>query len=192
MITVEQIEQLNIKVRRAVGLIEELKDENHRYKLELERLQARMDQMQVIIDENQRNTTTLNDSNNALSRGIIGAIEQLSIVDDSAPFSVSNSNINQENNIVSYTNETLANDTTSNETLALEVEEEFSLNKNAETVENKDHYDYSYDISTNNPNEETANLEEENNQSNLFASDNSNSSSNLEKEEDKNKDMDIF
>ena len=93
MITLDQIKQLDIKVRKAIGIINSLTDENKMLQNKLDEYQLRIEELEILID-------SFKEDQGEIENGIIDALNQLEIIDDDRKTSDSDSeeqDIEQEN-----------------------------------------------------------------------------------------------
>ena len=75
MITLDQIKQLDHKVRNAVDKISTLKSENSMLQEKLDNYQIRIEELEVLID-------TFKEDQGEIENGIIDALNQLDILED--------------------------------------------------------------------------------------------------------------
>jgi len=75
MITLDQIKQLDIKVRKAVDKINTLKSENSLLQEKLDNYQLRIEELEILID-------TFKEDQGEIEHGIIDALNQLDIIED--------------------------------------------------------------------------------------------------------------
>ena len=75
MITLEQIKQLDHKVRKAIDKITTLKSENNMLQEKLDNYQLRIEELEVLID-------TFKEDQSEIESGIIDALNQLDILED--------------------------------------------------------------------------------------------------------------
>jgi FtsZ-binding cell division protein ZapB len=82
MVTLEQVEQLDFKVKKAVGLIESLRVENSRLVAENNRLMSEITTLRNELQESSKNMDSLSDAQHMLEKGILGAIDQLTSIEN--------------------------------------------------------------------------------------------------------------
>ena len=75
MITLDQIKQLDQKVRKAIDKIASLKNENNMLQEKLDNYQLRIEELEVLID-------TFKEDQGEIESGIIDALNQLDILED--------------------------------------------------------------------------------------------------------------
>ena len=75
MITLDQIKQLDLKVRKAIDKISTLKSENSMLQEKLDNYQLRIEELEVLID-------TFKEDQGEIENGIIDALNQLDILED--------------------------------------------------------------------------------------------------------------
>ena len=75
MITLDQIKQLDHKVRKAIDKINTLKSENNMLQEKLDNYQLRIEELEVLID-------TFKEDQGEIENGIIDALNQLDILED--------------------------------------------------------------------------------------------------------------
>lgn len=75
MITLDQIKQLDFKVRKAIDKINSLKSSNEILQEKLDIYQIRIEELEVLID-------TFKEDQGAIEHGIIDALNQLDILED--------------------------------------------------------------------------------------------------------------
>lgn len=75
MITLDQIKQLDHKVRNAIDKISTLKSDNSMLQEKLDNCQLRIEELEVLID-------TFKEDQGEIERGIIDALNQLDILED--------------------------------------------------------------------------------------------------------------
>ena len=75
MITLDQIKQLDVKVRKAVDKINSLKSENSLLQEKLDNYQLRIEELEILID-------TFKEDQGEIEHGIIDALNQLDIIED--------------------------------------------------------------------------------------------------------------
>ena len=75
MITLDQIKQLDFKVRKAIDKINSLKSSNEILQEKLDTYQIRIEELEVLID-------TYKEDQGAIEHGIIDALNQLDILED--------------------------------------------------------------------------------------------------------------
>ena len=75
MITLDQIKQLDQKVRKAVDKISTLKNENNMLQGKLDNYQLRIEELEVLIN-------TFKEDQGEIENGIIDALNQLDILED--------------------------------------------------------------------------------------------------------------
>jgi chromosome segregation ATPase len=75
MITLDQIKQLDFKVRKAIDKINSLSSENNLLQEKLDNYQLRIEELEILID-------TFKEDQGEIEDGIIDALNQLDILDD--------------------------------------------------------------------------------------------------------------
>ena len=75
MITIEQIKTLEVKINKAVDLIDRLREENNSLRNTLESTQKRMKELEKMIGD-------FKDGQSAIEEGIINAINKLDVLED--------------------------------------------------------------------------------------------------------------
>ena len=75
MITLDQIKQLDIKVRKAIDIINSLTNENKMLQNKLDEYQLRIEELEILID-------SFKEDQGEIENGIIDALNQLEIIDD--------------------------------------------------------------------------------------------------------------
>ncbi len=75
MITLDQIKQLDTKVRKAIDKINSLTNENKMLKNKLDDYQLRIEELEILID-------SFKEDQSEIENGIIEALNQLEIIDD--------------------------------------------------------------------------------------------------------------
>jgi len=75
MITLDQIKQLDIKVRKAIDIINSLTNENKMLQNKLDEYQLRIEELEILID-------SFKEDQGEIENGIIEALNQLEIIDD--------------------------------------------------------------------------------------------------------------
>ncbi len=89
MITLDQIKQLDHKVRKAVDKINTLKSENNMLQEKLDNYQLRIEELEVLID-------TFKEDQGEIENGIIDALNQLDILEDNIVLPEEDSKLAQE------------------------------------------------------------------------------------------------
>jgi len=74
MITLDQIKQLDIKVRKAIDIINSLTNENKMLQNKLDEYQLRIEELEILID-------SFKEDQGEIENGIIEALNQLEIID---------------------------------------------------------------------------------------------------------------
>ncbi|MCK5153175.1 MAG: cell division protein ZapB [Spirochaetales bacterium] len=87
MITLDQIKQLDIKVRKAIDIINSLTSENKMLQDKLDTYQLRIEELEILID-------TFKEDQGEIEHGIIDALNQLDTLDNNKI--VPEENIHQE------------------------------------------------------------------------------------------------
>ena len=77
MVTLEQIRQLDTRVRRAIELIGKLKEENYTLKNRLAEYQDRIEELEVLI-------SNFKEDQSEIEQGIVNVISELESIDDAA------------------------------------------------------------------------------------------------------------
>ncbi len=75
MISVDQIRQLETKVRHAIEVIHTLREENDLLKTKLSGYESRIEELEVLIDSFKQDQTNI-------EKGIINALQQLDVLED--------------------------------------------------------------------------------------------------------------
>ena len=89
MITLDQIKQLDHKVRKAIDKINTLNSENNMLQEKLDNYQLRIEELEVLID-------TFKEDQGEIENGIIDALNQLDILEDNIVISGTDSELAQE------------------------------------------------------------------------------------------------
>lgn len=89
MITLDQIKQLDHKVRKAIDKINTLKNENNMLQEKLDNYQLRIEELEVLID-------TFKEDQSEIENGIIDALNQLDILEDNIVLPEVDSELAQE------------------------------------------------------------------------------------------------
>lgn len=82
MVSLDQVEELDGKVKKAVGLIEALRAENARLFSENSRMAAELSDLQHMLNDLERKTSNLTDEQASVERKLLGAIDRLASVDE--------------------------------------------------------------------------------------------------------------
>ncbi len=147
MITLDQIKQLDIKVRKAIDKIISLSSENKLLQTKLDDYQLRIEELEILID-------SFKEDQGEIENGIIEALNQLETMDDDikTPGSESEEQENNQDDQID-TKETSDNEPDTgaeenNDTSVTEDEEisETDNEKSSEPVESKDNSDIELDI----------------------------------------------
>lgn len=80
MVTLEQVEQLDERVRKVIGLIESLRHENARLFAENRRLLEENQRLEYHLQESERRSLALSGAQEMLEKGLMGAIDRLDSV----------------------------------------------------------------------------------------------------------------
>lgn len=80
MVTLEQVEQLDERVRKVIGLIESLRHENARLCAENRRLLEENQRLEYHLQESERRSLALSGAQEMLEKGLMGAIDRLDSV----------------------------------------------------------------------------------------------------------------
>lgn len=121
MITLDQIKQLDHKVRKAIDKINTLNSENKMLQEKLDNYQLRIEELEVLID-------TFKEDQGEIENGIIDALNQLDILEDNIVISGTDSELAQES-------AELAQESADDQ---LDAESEMSEETTDETVESDD------------------------------------------------------
>lgn len=89
MITLDQIKQLDHKVRKAIDKINTLNSENNMLQEKLDNYQLRIEELEVLID-------TFKEDQGEIENGIIEALNQLDILEDNIVIKETDSELAQE------------------------------------------------------------------------------------------------
>ncbi len=80
MVTLEQVEQLDERVRKVISLIESLRHENARLFAENRRLLEENQRLEYHLQESERRSLALSGAQEMLEKGLMGAIDRLDSV----------------------------------------------------------------------------------------------------------------
>lgn len=80
MVTLEQVEQLDERVRKVISLIESLRHENARLFSENRRLLEENQRLEYHLQESERRSLALSGAQELLEKGLMGAIDRLDSV----------------------------------------------------------------------------------------------------------------
>lgn len=80
MVTLEQVEQLDERVRKVISLIEALRHENARLFSENRRLLEENQRLEYHLQESERRSLALSGAQELLEKGLMGAIDRLDSV----------------------------------------------------------------------------------------------------------------
>ena len=105
MVTLEQVEQLDERVRKVIGLIESLRHENARLFSENRRLLEEGQRLEYHLQESERRSLALTGAQELLEKGLLGAIDRLDSVSQEV---ASDAKIARPQNVSVSTNEDLA------------------------------------------------------------------------------------
>jgi len=133
MITLDQIKQLDIKVRKAVDKINSLKNENSLLQEKLDNYQLRIEELEILID-------TFKEDQGEIEHGIIDALNQLDIIED-------NTLVNEENLQQKITPEKIEEQLVESDLAEAEVEDK-TEQQSSIIEEKEDNTDESTDSST--------------------------------------------
>ncbi len=89
MITLDQIKQLDQKVRKAIDKINSLKKENNMLQGKLDNYQLRIEELEVLID-------TFKEDQGEIENGIIGALNQLDLMEEDTSLTGIDTGLTQE------------------------------------------------------------------------------------------------
>ncbi len=89
MITLDQIKQLDRKVRKAIDKINSLKNENNMLQGKLDNYQLRIEELEVLID-------TFKEDQGEIENGIIGALNQLDLMEEDTSLTGRETGLTQE------------------------------------------------------------------------------------------------
>ncbi|MGL4524066.1 MAG: cell division protein ZapB [Spirochaetia bacterium] len=87
MVTLEQVEQLDERVRKVIALIESLRHENARLFAENRRLLEENQRLEYHLQESERRSLALSGAQEVLAKGLMGAIDRLDSVSHEPPTS---------------------------------------------------------------------------------------------------------
>ncbi len=125
MITLDQIKQLDVKVRKAIDIINSQKSENNMLQEKLDTYQLRIEELEILID-------TFKEDQGEIEHGIIDALNQLDILEEST---VVPEESLQEEQAASETTEEPGASEPDIDTEKKDTEDETSLESENETVQ---------------------------------------------------------
>ena len=126
MITLDQIKQLDYKVRKAIDKINTLNSENNMLQEKLGNYQLRIEELEVLID-------TFKEDQGEIENGIIEALNQLDILEDNIVVPGADSGLAQESTVDQPNADLEITEETTEKTVESEDQEETEDSKNEES-----------------------------------------------------------